>query len=196
MGEPVRLLWVWRHPRPEGAVGRCIGRTDVPVDPRRAKRLAHRIRQEARRQGLPRHVLTSPLQRCAAVGRWLKRWGWRHEQVAQLREMDFGCWDGLAWEQVPREEIDAWCAAFEQHRPGGGENLRELLQRAKAWRPPFAPIAVVSHGGWMLARRWAASGAPAPGHPAQWPAAPRYGECWHLDAMASGRPLTIAGAAA
>jgi alpha-ribazole phosphatase len=194
--EPDSALWVWRHPRPVGAAGRCIGRTDLAVDRRRAKRLAHRIRQAARRHGLPRRVLTSPLQRCSAVGDWLRRWGWRHERLPALREMDFGDWDGLAWAQIKRDEVDSWCAGFLYHRPGGGENLHGLFDRVSAWRPPPGPVAIVSHGGWMLARRWAASGAPAPAHPAQWRAAPRYGECWHLDAMASGRPLTIAGAAA
>ena len=33
-------VWLWRHPRPTGHEGRCIGRTDVPVDPRKARRLA------------------------------------------------------------------------------------------------------------------------------------------------------------
>ena len=65
MAEPVSALriWIWRHPKPIGAAGRCIGRTDLPVDPRRAKRLAHRIRQHARRHHLPHAVVTSPLRR-------------------------------------------------------------------------------------------------------------------------------------
>ena len=43
-------LTVWRHPRPEGVKGRCIGgRSDVPVHWRRAKRLARRIQAHARR---------------------------------------------------------------------------------------------------------------------------------------------------
>jgi len=54
----------WRHPRPIGADGRCIGgRTDLPVDARKAKRLAHRIRAVARREGLVREAVCSPLER-------------------------------------------------------------------------------------------------------------------------------------
>lgn len=195
MREPTPVLWVWRHPRAEGSAGRCVGWTDLPVDPRRAKRLAHRIRQVARRHGLPRRVLTSPLQRCAAVGHWLKRWGWVHEVDPALREMHFGHWDGLRWEQIARQELDAWCSAFAQHRPGGGENLQGLLERAAAWRPPLAPVAIVSHGGWMLARRWVESGRPAPEQAAQWPAAPRHGECWRLSAQAFDLPSMPPGAA-
>ncbi len=195
MLEPDSALWVWRHPRPIGAAGRCIGSTDLAVDQRRAKRLAHRIRQAARRHGLPRRVLTSPLQRCAAVGRWLRRWGWRHELLRELREMDFGHWDGRAWAQITRNEVDAWCADFLYHCPGGGENLHGLFVRVAAWQPPRGPVAMVAHGGWMLARRWLASGRPAPVRADQWPAPPRHGECWRLPAALPPSQACAAGGA-
>ena len=85
---PSVTLWVWRHPKPDGVAGRCVGRTDVPVDPRRSKRLARRIQATARREHLPRVVFTSPLQRAADVGRWLRRWGWAHRVDAALLETD------------------------------------------------------------------------------------------------------------
>jgi alpha-ribazole phosphatase len=167
----------FRHPQPIAADGRCIGAgTDLVVDPRRAKRLAHRIRRLARRERLPRVVATSPLQRCAAVGRWLKRWGWRLRIDPDLRELDFGAWDGQPWSGIARADIDAWCADFARHAPGGGEPLVALLARAGAWQPHGASV-VVTHGGWLLARRWVADHTdgrlPRAG---EWPAAPRYGE--------------------
>jgi alpha-ribazole phosphatase len=176
------LLWIWRHPPAQDAAGRCIGRTDLAIDRRRAKRLAHRIRRTARLHGLPRKVLTSPLQRGAAVGAWLRRWGWRHERLPALLEMDFGQWDGLPWPLIPRNEIDAWCADFLHHRPGGGESLQALFARVQAWQAPAAPCVIVGHAGWMLARRWLASTQAPPGRADQWPAAPRHGECWTLPA--------------
>lgn len=182
MSDATAALWVWRHPRAHDAAGRCIGRTDLGIDPRRAKRLAHRIRRAARLHSLPRRVLTSPLQRCAAVGQWLRRWGWRHERLPALLEADFGRWDGLAWSLVPREEIDAWCGAFLHHRPGGGETLHDLFVRVAGWRPPAAPVLIVAHAGWMLARRWLSSAQALPVHADQWPTAPRHCECWMLPA--------------
>lgn len=180
-------LWAWRHPRAEGAQGRCIGRTDLRVDPRRAKRLAHRVRQAARRHGLPRVVWTSPLRRCADVGRWLRRWGWEHRIDAALMEADFGAWDGLGWERIPREEVDAWCADFAAARPGGGESLRQVLARAAAWTPPAgAPALLVTHGGWMLARRWVAMHAQPPQQPGEWPRAPGHGCLWRLGPATAG----------
>ncbi|MDT7836115.1 histidine phosphatase family protein [Aquabacterium sp. OR-4] len=200
-------LWLWRHPRPEGAAGRCIGQTDLPVHPRRAKRLAHRIRTAARRHGLPRAVWTSPLRRCADVGRWLARWGWRHHIDARLMELHFGAWDGQPWRDIAWSEVQAWEADFTGHAPGGGEALAAMALRVAAWvqapapgRPPEAPGAhgggalaateprlVVAHAGVMqLLQR-----AERPTDPAvrlatrlcagldaaHWPRPPRYGEC-------------------
>jgi len=186
------VLWVWRHPQPDAVAGRCVGRTDVPVDPRRSKRLARRIQATARREHLPRVVFTSPLRRAADVGRWLRRWGWAHRVDAALLETDFGRWDGLPWTRVARTEVDAWCADFAHHAPGGGEPLVALLHRASAWTPPDVAhgqtegvvVVVVGHAGWMLARRWRDTHGPA-----EWPQAtdwppppgtPGYGVCWRF----------------
>jgi alpha-ribazole phosphatase len=165
-------LHAWRHPRATGAEGRCIGRTDLPVDARRAKRLAHRIRAQARRQRLPPIVVTSPLQRSRAVGRWLARWGWQRRVDPALAEMDFGAWDGRAWAAIAQADIDAWCADFEAHAPGGGEPVAALLARVRGFDPGRARI-VVTHGGWLSAARWWAGQGARPPTAAEWPAPPK-----------------------
>ena len=146
-------LWIWRHPRPDGAAGRCIGAgSDLPVDPRRAKRLAHRIRRQARRAGLPRVVTTSRLRRCADVGRWLRRWGWRHHIDDRLAELHFGNWDGRRWTEIAFAEVAAWEADFLGHAPGGGESLAALRQRQAEWLDESGDLRarlVVGHAGWI-----------------------------------------------
>jgi alpha-ribazole phosphatase len=145
-------LWLWRHPRVAGAAGRCIGRTDLRVDPRRSKRLAHRIRAVARRHGLPRQVFTSPLARCRAVGAWLARWGWQHVLDDRLLELDFGSWDGRDWSSIGEAEITPWSADLLHHRPGAGEPLAHLLGRVQAFcREAPAQALVITHAGWMQA---------------------------------------------
>ena len=168
------LLHAWRHPRAAGAEGRCIGRTDLAVDPRRARRLAHQIRAHARRHGLPHIVVTSPLQRCRAVGQRLARWGWQHRIDPALAELDFGSWDGCAWAAVPRAAFDAWCADFADHPPGGGEPVAALLRRVQGFDPGDARL-VVTHGGWLSAALWLRDGAGAPPDSAHWPPGPAHG---------------------
>jgi len=169
-------LWCWRHPPARGAVGRCIGRTDLPVDPRKAKRLAHRIRRQARQHALPAVVWTSPLQRARAVGAWLRRWGWCWYVDARLAELDFGRWDGLPWTQVPWAEVEAWQADLLHHAPGGGESLQTLAERVRSFTAslPGDPAQLVSHGGWINALLHVPPGLQQ--LPAQhWPAPPRHG---------------------
>lgn len=175
------LLHAWRHPRAEGAAGRCIGRTDLPVDQRRAKRLAHRIRQQARRLGLPPIVVTSPLARSRSVGRWLARWGWQHRVDPALAEVDFGRWDGQRWADITRAAVDAWCADFLHHGPGGGESVAQLLARVRHFDPGPARI-VVTHGGWLSAALWRADHGGAAPTAAGWPPAPRHGASVELSA--------------
>jgi alpha-ribazole phosphatase len=169
-------LWVWRHPRARGAAGRCIGRTDLGVDPRRAKRLAHRIRRVARQRGLTREVSVSPLRRCLDVGRWLRRWGWSLTVDPRLLELDFGSWDGRRWSEVSWAEVEAWQADLLLHAPGGGETLVRLASRVHDFvADADAARLVVTHGGWINAllhvppglQRLAAADWPAPPRPGQ-----------------------------
>lgn len=164
-----------------GAAGRCIGRTDLAVDPRKAKRLAHRIRTTARRQGLPREVWASPLRRSRDVGRWLARWGWRLHIDARLAELDFGTWDGLPWSSIAWSEVQAWQDDLLHHAPGGGESLHQLAGRVTAFvaeaqaeaEATSAPRLLVTHGGWINALLHLPPGCthlPA----AAWPAAPKH----------------------
>jgi len=174
---PAELL-VWRHPRPIGAQGLCVGAgCDLPVPARRAKRLARRIQAVAHRHRLPHEVWTSPLRRCADVGRWLRRWGWRHHVDAALSELDFGSWDGRPWAEIPKADVDQWVSDFATAAPGGGETLLALMDRACGWS---GGALVVSHGGWMLARRWVDTHPGRVPRADQWPAPPAYGECWSL----------------
>ena len=168
-------LHAWRHPAAIGAEGRCIGRTDLRVDARRAKRQAHRIRAFARRHGLPCIVVTSPLERCRAVGRWLLRWGWRHWIDPALVEANFGEWDGQPWTAVAPKAIDTWCADFVDHAPGGGESVSSVLRRVRSFDPGEARL-LVTHGGWLCAALWLRDQGSAQPTSEQWRAPPPHGQ--------------------
>ena len=119
------------------------------------------------------------------MGRWLRRWGWVHCIDAALLEMDFGAWDGRLWSDLSREGIDAWCADFADHAPGGGEALSAMLERTARWVPATAtatgtPAVVVAHAGWLSGRRWINASRHALPMADQWPVPPRYGELWLL----------------
>lgn len=171
-------LIVWRHPRPQGANGRCIGRTDLPLDRRKAKRLAHRIRQRVRRERWARVVVTSPLRRSAEVGRWLALWGFEHRIDPRLSELNFGRWEGRGWACIAPAEISAWTDDFADHAPGGGESVRQLMARCRSFLDDLGdgPLCVVGHAGWINAARWLAAGSTQPLRADRWPMPVRYAE--------------------
>ena len=176
-GQDDPVFAVWRHPQPRDVQGRCIGRTDVPVDRRKAKRLAHRVRHWARQHDAARVVLTSSLLRAASVGRILCGWGWQHRIDSRLNEMNFGQWDGLRWDRLGAAAVDVWCGDFAAHKPGGGESVAELLARCAAFLAeplPNAPCCIVGHAGWISAARRLQSGDARVPSAAEWPAAARY----------------------
>lgn len=141
-------LILLRHTKPDVTEGTCYGRTDLDLGPdfdQHAEALLATLPAFGR-------VVTSPLRRCRLLA----------ERIAARRrlplavepgfvEMDFGAWEGLRWDDVPREGLDAWAADFMDARPHGGESVAMLAARvvaaARAHLAPEGAVLVVTHMG-------------------------------------------------
>ncbi|GGY05320.1 histidine phosphatase family protein [Paludibacterium paludis] len=133
-----------RHPRALNAAGRCYGRLDLIADPAALAESAARL---AALRGLP--VLTSPARRCRALAARLAP---APRVLPELAELDFGRWEGLPWDAIARDELDAWAADPWRYAPGGGESPLALLARWRAAARRLSRIAaprivVVTHAG-------------------------------------------------
>ncbi len=144
-------LYLVRHPQTEIPAGLCYGGTDAAVRPDRLEAAAQSLIEK-----LPRNVLiySSPLQRCAQLAEKLAPLiaGSVPIYDARLAEMHFGNWEMLAWDNIPRAEIDAWAADTVHYRPGGGETVLESAQRILAYAEDLRRAAVkeaiiVGHAG-------------------------------------------------
>ena len=193
MGDTHRAarLVMWRHPRVPAAAGRCVGQIDLPVDLRRARRLArtvHNWAQQERWPAVQREVWTSPLHRAWAVGRALQALGWRHRVAPALSELDFGRWEGRDWDDIGEAAVQAWCDDLACHAPGGGESVTQLFERVKEFlrartmeapgpqAGTSAPICLIGHAGWMQAAQHVQRGALPPCTAMGWGPAPRHGQ--------------------
>lgn len=123
-------LWLVRHATPLVAPGICYGRLDLAADAQATQQAA-----QALAQALPPHarVRHSPLRRCAQLAEALQRLRPElgSQPDARLQEMDFGAWEGQAWNALPRAELDAWAGNLHRHPPGGGEPLAAMLARVQ-----------------------------------------------------------------
>jgi alpha-ribazole phosphatase len=166
----VSLILV-RHTRPVGGEGLCYGRRDL------APGADLEAAADALAAALPefRAVATSPRARCRLLAERLAALrGLAAPTVdARLAEIDFGAWEGLAWDAVPRGELDAWAADLMHARPHGGESVAMLAARVGAalaeWRHAAGSVLVVTHAGVVRAARAIA------GEPDAWTSTIAYG---------------------
>ena len=174
-----------RHTRPLVSGSVCYGVTDLE--------LASTFDDEAARivDALPpaQRLVTSPLRRCRRLA---ERIGAAQSLApvidARLRELDFGAWEGLPWDAIPRPELDAWAANFLHARPHGGESVHMLYERTRAavadYRRSGLSHIAVTHAGVIKAVRAES------GHPDAWKSNVDFGGTFHLPAIDCGPTLT------
>lgn len=174
-------LWIVRHAKPMIERGVCYGALDVAADAthtlQAARALAH---------ALPPHckVWVSPLQRCMQLAEALGelRPELKTQTDTRLREMDFGTWEGVAWDAIPLAAMQAWTDDFGAHRFGGVESANEVLGRvAELWnttqQQPEENQVWITHAGVARAAFLLSHGIPTVETASQWPKdAPGYGQ--------------------
>jgi alpha-ribazole phosphatase len=152
-----------RHARPDVGEGTCYGCLDLalaqPISPASAQILRACGPQR------PARMIASPLLRAAHTAEMLAQALGEAapaiETDARLRELDFGQWEGMAWDAIPRASLDAWAADLLDGRPHGGESAAQAMARVCEWAeslPVETPEVcwVVAHAGpmRMLAAHW------------------------------------------
>lgn len=160
------ILVFIRHGEALDAHGRCVGHTDLPLAPAGADAidaLADRWQSAGPSciAGVPTRVVSSDLRRASASADIIAaKWKLSVEHDAQLREMNFGEWDGQLWSSIEATDgarLRAWTEAWTDTPAPGGEGLVEVSERAAAWlrealtATQRSTIAVVSHAGWIRA---------------------------------------------
>jgi alpha-ribazole phosphatase len=157
-------LWLIRHAQPLVETGLCYGMLDIPADPQ-----ATALAATALAATLPTGALIdhSPLQRCELLAQYLI--GLRPDLVLKpvpdLREMDFGAWEGQRWDNIPAAELQNWTDDFANYRCGGTgestclfvERVQKVLQNClerDATALQNSPTVWITHAGVMRAADW------------------------------------------
>jgi alpha-ribazole phosphatase len=145
-------IYLVRHPQPTHIDGLCYGRFDVQVERRTLIAAANSVLAHIPRQVLASaQIYSSPSSRCLALARELA--APREPILAEdLAEMHFGDWEGVAWDAIPRDQIDAWAADIWRYRPGGGESVNMVEIRWLRWlgharRSDLDTAIAVTHAG-------------------------------------------------
>jgi alpha-ribazole phosphatase len=153
-----------RHTRCDVLAGTCYGHLDVSL----ASTAAADIALTLSRVPPVDLVFCSPSQRCHSLAKALAaRDACEIRTRTDLRELNFGSWEGLRWHDIPRTLSDAWAADPWNSAAPGGESESQLWQRVTCVANELLQldgvkrIAVVSHGGPLRHLRCLLTGAPA-----------------------------------
>ena len=175
-----KSLWLVRHAQPLIEPGICYGQLDVKADLAAIKKNAEMLKNV-----LPQGtcILTSPLQRCELLAHVFI--GLQPDLMVKkdtrLQEMHFGEWEGRAWADIDKAELDAWTDDFANYRAGGtGESVTQFMARVAAAFDELDPTqdtVWVTHAGVIRAATLIASGIRHISRADEWPThAPAYGQ--------------------
>ncbi|MFE1196031.1 bifunctional RNase H/acid phosphatase [Streptomyces olivaceoviridis] len=108
---------------------------------------AHRVAEALARRGTIQAIVASPLARTRETAEIVAaRLNLDVTLDDDLRETDFGAWEGLTFGEVRErhpDDLDAWLVDPEAHPTGGGESFAETATRIAATRDKL----VAAHAG-------------------------------------------------
>jgi alpha-ribazole phosphatase len=158
-GMPKRIYLI-RHGETEGnAAGRFVGSTDLPLSPRGMRQV--RCLGELLPAGLGAPdagtwCVASPLLRAQqTAGVVAAHLGLSVNTDADLREIDFGAWEGLTAEEIERRfpgALAGWASPGDEAAYPEGESLRDFDRRMaraldRILEQPAQTALVFAHGG-------------------------------------------------
>lgn len=152
-------IYLVRHTPVALPLGTCYGQTDAELAPdwqndfiQVQEKLQANIAEAIDAETV---FYSSPLQRCLKLARHLNP-----EVITdqRLMEFNFGAWEQLRWDDIPRDEIDLWRQDYMDTTVPGGENFRQLFERSGAFYHDLlqnhvetATVVVITHSGVIIA---------------------------------------------
>ncbi|MBJ7539704.1 histidine phosphatase family protein [Marinomonas transparens] len=144
-------LYLVRHPKPDVIKGLCYGDRDVPLADGwqvPAQSLKKALSKDG--DGASMTYYHSPLSRAAQLAEFIS--DGQSVVVDALTELDFGEWEGLCWQDIPKQEIDLWMEDIVHSAPYHGESLQVVADRVWQWwlsikDNPTEACVVVAHSG-------------------------------------------------
>ncbi len=148
-------VYLMRHGHVEFPKGLFYGQMNVPLS-QKGKRQSLLAARRVLSLGID-SVVSSDLRRCTYLSELILREGGPGPYLSEaIREVNFGRWAGLSWDDIERDYPGAMETRMKNlatFRPPGGESLGDLLDRAKTEFKRCARgdygkrVAFVAHGG-------------------------------------------------
>lgn len=151
-------LYLIRHGQTEWNIeGKIQGRTDVPLN--ETGLYQAQLLSEAMRRHPVSALFSSPLRRAFQTAEIVARGQVLPViPVEGLKEVDFGLWEGLTWEEIDQnfhEDFIKWDKNPAENTPTGGEPRKQCRERCREaveriLEESKGDAAVVAHGGILV----------------------------------------------
>jgi alpha-ribazole phosphatase/probable phosphoglycerate mutase len=132
-----RIVFI-RHGETDMA-GRFCGRSDPVLNPAGVSQV-NCLAEQAAMLGIER-IYSSDLRRASQTAMAVaQRIGVGAGYLTALREIHFGIWEGLNWQEIEEQfpdEAERWLREFPLHTAPGGESYAEFTARIDAVIAPF-----------------------------------------------------------
>ncbi len=140
------IIYLLRHTTPYIEKGICYGQADIDV--------ADNFEDEANfvlekiTSVHPNMVISSPLQRCKKLAHKINP---SFQTNAAIKELNFGDWELVPWNDIPLEEINPWMEDFVNIPVTNGESYIDLYHRSVDFYKNLTEnnTLIVTHAGVM-----------------------------------------------
>jgi broad specificity phosphatase PhoE len=173
MLKPGVTLYFVRHGETDWNLAkRYQGQRDIPLNAtgraqaaRNGRRLAEALGHNAARFDYVASPLARARETMEIVRRELALAADDYRTDERLKEMHYGHWEGLLWDELPQVDPAGFAARTADSwgwKPRGGESFEALSRRIEGWLADISRDGViVSHGGVSRALRGLALGLPS-----------------------------------
>ena len=139
-------LFVIRHTEVQNPNNFCYGNFDIPLNPN------YELKSKMFFENLPNdldQIYSSPSKRCTDL---LDFQNISFSTHNDLRELDFGDWEGKKWDDIDEKDLNYWMEDYVNRSPKNGEKMIDLYNRSieftyKTFESNCQKILFVTHAG-------------------------------------------------
>ena len=140
-------IYLIRHTTPDIQKGICYGQSDINLVSNYDNEI-HAVKEKIK--GVCFDVVySSPLKRCTSLAKSIHETFYKDNR---LKELNFGDWELMPWDSIPRAESLSWMEDFVNVSTPHGESYVELQNRVVDFfkdvqNSSYDTIGIVTHAG-------------------------------------------------
>ena len=116
-------LFVIRHTEVNNPENLCYGNIEMPLFKnyeKKSKKFFDNLPENIEK------IFSSPSKRCTAL---LECMNFEFSKRTELKELDFGDWEGRKWSEINKTDLNTWMNDFIYKSPKNGEKMIDLYNR-------------------------------------------------------------------